>query len=518
MTLARGVAEMANRRIPGDRGSGGRDMFPWQMVLLARLTGLRHLLWLMAVLCLSYSPASAATLSFTVNTSEPVVVTGTPRIAIDVGGVTRYASYASGSGSSALTFGYAVQAADFDANGITLVSPVDLNGGSIADVAGNPASVLTFTLPATSSLKVQTYTTSFTTSPITNANANAISFAIAKAPTGAAFTYSISSSGGAGTVAGSGTISGATHTVSNVDVSALPSGTLTLSVTVSTAAGGTGAAKTATSTPSFTGVLDSLPASAASFSVRRLRSAYSGPLLRVRRSTDSAAQDIGVTVAGNLDTAALTSFCGSASCFVTTWYDQSGNGRSAVQATNTAQPALVTSGVIERLNSRPGTRFATGWVMAAPNSLTNSNEFTVSMTMVERTRSNPITFRLLASNLNTNRVFAHIPHNNNGGTLYFDVGSYASPYRISQVWTLPVGAPAIVSLRNSASAVTRSVYVNGSFLVSGNGYAAASDIFGFGENYQGQISEVILFPSSIADGDRQTLERSQGDYYGITVP
>jgi hypothetical protein len=460
------------------------------------------------------APSFAATLNFTVNASEAVTVTGTPRLAIDVGGTTRYATYASGSGTSALTFAYAVQPGDFDANGITLASPVDLNGGSIADIAGNPASGLAFTLPDTSALKVQTYTAAFTTSPITNANANAVSFAIAKAPTGASFTYSITSSGGAGTVSGSGTISGATHTVSNVDVSALPSGTLTLSVTVSTAAGGTGATKTATSTPGFTGILDSLPASAAAFSVRRLRNAHSGPLLRVRRSTDSAAQDIGVTVAGNLNTAALTSFCGSASCFVTTWYDQSGNGRDAVQATTSAQPALVTSGAIEQLGSRPGARFAVGRVMAAPNSLTNSNEFTVSMTMVERTRGGAINFRLLASN--GVRLLAHVPYSD--GVFYFDVGSAVAPYRISKPWTLSTGTPVIVTFRNSASAVTRSVHVNGSFFLSGNGYAAASDIFSFGENYQGHVSEVILFPSSITDSNRQTMERNQGDYYGITVP
>ena len=480
---------------------------------ILRKLGVMPILGLMLHL-MAASPACAAALTFTVTASEPVNVTGTPRIAIDVGGTTRYATYAAGSGTAALTFSYAVQAGDFDANGIALASPLDLNGGTLTDVAGNPASSLTFTLPDTTALKVQTYTAAFTTSPITNANGSAVSFAIAKAPTGASFTYTITSSGGSGSVTGSGTIGGSPHTVSGVDVSALPSGTLTLSVTVSTAAGGTGAARTGTATPTFTGVLDSLSATAASFSVRRLRGGYTGALLRVRRSTDNVQQDIGATVAGNLDTAALTSFCGSASCSVTTWYDQSGNGRSAVQATNSAQPALVTSGAIERLNSRPGVRFALGWLMAAPQSLTNSNEFTVSMTMVERTRGAAFNFRLLASN--GVRLLAHIPYAD--GVFYFDVGSAYAPNRISQAWTVPIGTPAIVTLRNSASAVTRSVYVNGSFFLSGNGYAAASDIFGFAENYRGHISEVILFPSSIADGDRQTLERNQGDYYGIIVP
>ena len=55
----------------------------------------RHVAWLLAALCLPCTPATAANLDFTVAASEPVVVTGTPRIAIDVGGVTRYATYAS---------------------------------------------------------------------------------------------------------------------------------------------------------------------------------------------------------------------------------------------------------------------------------------------------------------------------------------------------------------------------------------------------------------------------------------
>ena len=386
------------------------------------------ILWI-AVLGTLAAPASAATLNFTVNANEPVTVTGTPRIAIDVGGTARYATYASGSGTAALTFAYAVQPGDFDANGITLASPLDLNGGTISDIAGNSASSISFTVPDTSALKVQTYTASFTTSPITNANANAVSFAIAKAPTGASFTYSITTSGGAGSVSGSGTISGSSHTVSGLDVSALPLGALTLSVTVSTTAGGTGEARTSTVTPTLAGLLDSVPSSAAAFSVRRLRNAYTGPLLRVRRSTDSAGQDIGATVAGNLNTTALTSFCGSASCFISTWYDQAGNGRNAVQATASAQPALVTSGAIEQLGSRPAARFNTLRSMSAPQSLTSSAEFTLSLALVERIRGVGTPFRLLTSVLGNNRVLAHIPFTD--GMLYFDVGASAAPFRIS---------------------------------------------------------------------------------------
>jgi len=101
------------------------------------------------------SPAFAATsVPFTIAMSEAVNVTGSPRIAVDVGGVTRYATYASGTGTSSLTFTYAAQAGDVDLDGISISSPIDLNGGTITDLNGNPETNLTFTVPNTSGIKI----------------------------------------------------------------------------------------------------------------------------------------------------------------------------------------------------------------------------------------------------------------------------------------------------------------------------------------------------------------------------
>ncbi|MDF3932364.1 DUF4347 domain-containing protein [Pseudomonas citronellolis] len=78
-------------------------------------------------------------LSFTVNSNEAVIVDssgGTPRLALDIGGRTVYANYASGSGSGALVFQYQVQAGDNDADGIQVLG-VQANGGSLRDGAGN---------------------------------------------------------------------------------------------------------------------------------------------------------------------------------------------------------------------------------------------------------------------------------------------------------------------------------------------------------------------------------------------
>jgi 3D (Asp-Asp-Asp) domain-containing protein len=92
-------------------------------------------------------------------------------------------------------------------------------------------------------------------------------------------------------------------------------------------------------------LLDLYPNAAAAYSVRKLRTAYTGNAIRVRRSSDNTEQDIGF-VSGNLDTTALTSFCSGTNGFVTTWYDQSGNGRNATQTTAANQPQIVSSGSV----------------------------------------------------------------------------------------------------------------------------------------------------------------------------
>jgi hypothetical protein len=107
------------------------------------------------------------------------------------------------------------------------------------------------------------------------------------------------------------------------------------------------------------GMLDSLSISAsAAWSTRKLRSAYASNCMKVRRSSDNATQDIGFS-GGVLDTASLLSFAGSGDAFIQTWYDQSGNGYDATQATNSKQPKIVAAGVVETIgsNSRPSPFF-----------------------------------------------------------------------------------------------------------------------------------------------------------------
>jgi hypothetical protein len=64
----------------------------------------------------------------------------------------------------------------------------------------------------------------------------------------------------------------------------------------------------------------------------------------VRRSSDNTEQDFYGSVNGELNTTAISTFCGAGNGFITRWYDQSGNNNNAGQATALNQPQIYFSG------------------------------------------------------------------------------------------------------------------------------------------------------------------------------
>jgi len=82
------------------------------------------------------------TLSFTMGFSEKVFVTGTPRFAMAFStGGSIFANYVGGSGTKTLVFSYAIQNTVADTDGYIFTSPMDLNSGTIKDLAGNNSSL-----------------------------------------------------------------------------------------------------------------------------------------------------------------------------------------------------------------------------------------------------------------------------------------------------------------------------------------------------------------------------------------
>ena len=103
---------------------------------------------------------------------------------------------------------------------------------------------------------------------------------------------------------------------------------------------------------SFVGLLNESfgSSAAAAYSVRRLFSS-ANTAMTIRRDSDQSETDIGF-VDGNLDEAAINTFCSGTTCTVSVWKDQSGNDNHATQTTAENQPTIYTGGSIVKENGR----------------------------------------------------------------------------------------------------------------------------------------------------------------------
>lgn len=192
--------------------------------------------------------------------SKAVAASGGPvRLRLTINGLTRYANLSGGSGTTNLAFSYTLASGDIGASSV-VVESIETNGGTLRGDGKDAVSTIapvTLNLGGTVGSGDTTapsgYTVAFNIDPVTAANHTAISFGFAGAEIGADYDYTITSSGGAGSVTGSGTIATATDTVSAIDVSSLPDGTLTVSATLTDSSNNTGTAATDTAVKDASG-------------------------------------------------------------------------------------------------------------------------------------------------------------------------------------------------------------------------------------------------------------------------
>lgn len=98
-------------------------------------------------------------------------------------------------------------------------------------------------------------------------------------------------------------------------------------------------------------LLDNYPGARVAVSVRQLSGTYTGPCLRVRRASDDSEVDIGFE-GGEINQLELSVFCAATDCYVTKWYDQSGNGKDFYAIASNNAPLIVSSGTIEKVNGK----------------------------------------------------------------------------------------------------------------------------------------------------------------------
>jgi len=263
---------------------------------------------------------------------------------------------------------------------------------------------------------------------------------------------------------------------------------------------------------SFVGLLDTYPNAAVAYSLRKLRTLYTGNAIRVRRSSDNTETDIGFSGA-NLDTSSLTSFCGSGNGFVTTWYDQSGNGNNATQSTAANQPQIVSAGSVILKNSKPSVNFD------------GSNDF-FSLSSSIATSTNYSFFSAAYNESNANGD-TYMSGGSGSAQFIADLSGATGNIFIIKTFVALIISGTITKDRfnlntfftlNSAN----SLYTNGSLANSNTSTPSFSNPIttigrnnaGISEYYLNGISEMILY-SSNQSSNRTGIETNINTYYAI---
>jgi len=259
------------------------------------------------------------------------------------------------------------------------------------------------------------------------------------------------------------------------------------------------------------------------YSLRKLSSSYNGKAINVRRNSDNATLDIGF-VNGNLDTAALLSFVGSGSAFVTKWYDQSNGNLHAAQTNTNLQPRIVNFGIVEQLNKRPAVYFGTANLFTDKVSM-----FDLGATLIASAKGSSSTLATLVSktgfangtNANvpapfdfTNSTGAFMVGNGNGFNSNSLIGNGVESSVLGSVYSFMMynnaGTTTAYSWRNGngTGGVSNVVYGDGgNSLMIGN----RNDNGGSGNMY---VSEIVM--GNGQTNERYPIETSQIGYYANT--
>jgi hypothetical protein len=122
------------------------------------------------------------------------------------------------------------------------------------------------------------------------------------------------------------------------------------------------------SKPMSVAVFDALSGARFGYSLRKLKSNYSGNCIEVTRTSDSTTQNIGF-VNNDLDVASIATFCSGTTGKVTKWYDQSGNNDTMTPSALANAPIIYTSGamVTTTANSQYALNTATGINLSGTN-------------------------------------------------------------------------------------------------------------------------------------------------------
>jgi hypothetical protein len=227
----------------------------------------------------------------------------------------------------------------------------------------------------------------------------------------------------------------------------------------------------------------------------------------VRRASDNTEQDIGFDANGDLDTSALATFCSGTNGFVKTWYDQSGNGNDATQATTTAQPKIYDSGTgVVTENGYPALQYDGSNDSLATGSVAFSQPNMFHL-VANATVTNDFYFDGGAASESRLAVYSSTTLNLRAGITFLPVVGSGFVSNQSLYYALFNGSSSAAAY-NGASALTGNAGTNSmTALTIGSDGAGANSL-------TGTMQELILYNTS-DDSNRAGIETNINDYYTI---
>jgi uncharacterized protein YjdB len=234
-------------------------------------------------------------------------------------------------------------------------------------------------------------------------------------------------------------------------------------------------------------------------SLRKLRSAYTGPAIRLRRSSDNAELDFGF-VNNDLNTAAIDTWLGTNNGYCVKFYDQSGNNNFMEPRSTSEQPLYVAVG--SSMNNKPILRFTPSQTLKSTFNFSTPYTATIAARYSGNQKG-----RVLQANNNWLVGW----YNGQKGSFHLDgwvannVGGAAgtTPY----VYTATGTGSASTAYENSVD-ITQNP--------TGGLTAPQGITINFpSENSDCEIGEIIAFSSVLSKKDRESIEQSAGAYFGI---
>ena len=290
------------------------------------------------------------------------------------------------------------------------------------------------------------------------------------------------------------------------------------------------------------GLTNIAPASVA-YSVRQLSTSYTGPLARIKVGNsfydvypDASTKFFSVNskisapistynaaVAVASSNALSTLITASTNATVAIWYDQSGNNVHVLSSNGSAK--IITTGSINMMNGQPTIYFLGS----------NSTSYLTSTTTVNYNSQTLATVNAVNQNVaSTDYISGIISTGNNGGWgLCYDPTNTIKGYWVdasgsSGARTNETSTDAVIVTGFIGISINSSIYVNG--VLKGtkapqntaNSTADKINVGMRGNNamnrqFNGNISETILFPKNLTSAEQVALESSQSIYLSPSV-